>query len=368
MNLSDCEKLNKKYDELITMVQESLDITLNEYKEKSKRNKFFLDYKKRVYEEIHKLKSKIKTEDKIIEEYNEEILALKKENFYLKNKFKHLSEIFKSNKEIELLNKYFSNKVELEHKLAKLIRKVLKEKFNPKEINVLYFRKNFFKVFNQYLIRFVKPIVGSEKLAIVISQIIKKEYKEFMNKILVKTLLDKIFIKEYEHFIEVLIKEDLVQKDKIYSHIEVPYNIDEIKKIIKNFNSLEKEEKIENISFKIELDEILQKKEELFNQKIDINTQLEELTKEEDELLAEIVSDESLAEENKKRLEKIDEEKRVLKNKIQHIDSEITKLANRELFITPLLEEKMEIDDIEKKYTTEYENLIDVFSKTIKDL
>ena len=370
MKLEECEKLNKKYQELITMVQESLEITLFEYKEKTKRNKFFLEYKKRIYDEINKLKKQVKLKDEMINEYNEQILALKKENFMLKNKFKHLSEIFKSNKELELLNKYFPDKVDLEYKLAQLVKKVLKDKFNPKEVNVLYFRKYFYKIFNQYLIKFVKASVDSEKLAIVISQIIKQEYKIFIDKILAKSLLDKITTKEYEHFIEILIKEDLVEKEGIYKHLEVPYTVDDIIRIVRNFKSLKKEEHIETISFKIEIEEIHQKKEQLFKRKEELNAELEELQKEEDEILSEIVTHEESSEESKKRLEDIDEHKRKLKDQLKIVEEEITKLSNRELFVTPLVEveKTKQVDKVEQKYIDEYNKLVDVFTNVMKDL
>jgi len=371
MKLVECEKLNQKYQELITMVQESLEITLYEQKEKSKRNKFFLEYKKRVYDEIHKLKHQLHIKDKIIEEYNEQLLALKKENFMLKNKFKHLSEIFKSNKELELLNKYFPDKMDLEYKLAKLVKKVLNEKFNPKEVNVLYFRKYFYKIFNQYLIKYVKSIVESEKLSIVIAQIINQEYSKFIDKILAKSILDKVDIKEYEAFIETLIKKDLVEKEKIYKHLEVKYSLDDIIRIVRNFKLLNQEEHIESISFEIELQEIIEKKQQLIQRKEELNEELEQLQKQEDEILAEIVTngDSDNNEEYKEKLDEIDEEQRKIRDEISFIENEITKLLNRELFIEPLVEVELKKQTkSDKKAIDEYNKLIDTFAIAFKDL
>jgi len=378
MDMRECEKLEKKYHELVEMLQESLDVYLQGSKEKAKRNEIFLNYKKRVYEEIKKLKQEIQIQQSIIQKYKEKDLQLTKENYMLKGKFKHLSNIFKNKREVELLDKYFPNRIELERIIMLSLKNLMKEKFNPKDSNVLYFRKYFKIGMKDFLTKNIKKRIDSEKLAIVISQVILKEYEHFIYTLLAKELLDKIM--KYEEFMEILLTKDLLDKDKKYLHLKLPYTLDEIKLIVKNYHSLKVEDDVDSLSTQAEMEEIHKTKQELFDKKEQLQKELEELKNSENELLALIVSetknkeneDEEIDEDDtKKQLEEIDESKRVIKDKILDIEKQLTKLQNRELFLKPLLEVKQvkHIDEKEEKYKSEYDKLVSDFSNLLmKDL
>jgi len=380
MPTNDCKKLEKKYKELVEMLQESLDVYLKGSKEKDKRNEIFLNYKKRIYEEIKRLKQEIQIQQNIIQKYKEKDLQLTKENYILKGKFKHLSNIFKSKREVELLDKYFPQRIELEKIIMYSLRNLMREKFNPKDSNVLYFRKYFKIGMKDFLTKNIKSYIESEKLAIVVSQIILKEYTHFIYTLLAKELLDKI--NKYEEFLEILLTKDLLDKTKKYHHLNFSYSVDKIKLIVRHYHSLKVEEDVDNLSTQAEIDEISKKKKTLFKQKEELQKELEKLKNSETELLSLIVSETKSADleedeeseetkKTKRQLEKIDESKRVKKDKIIEIEKELTKLQNRELFLKPLLEVKQikHVDEKEEQYKTEYDKLILDFSNVlIKDL
>jgi len=370
MDARECEKLKHKYDELVVMLQDSLKLYLKEEQEKDKRNKVFLNYKKRVYEDMKKLKSKIQSYEKLLEKYKEKDLELKKENYMLKSKFKHLSAIFKNKKELELIDKYFPDKVKLERLIDTTISKLLSSKFNPKEASVLYFRKYIKVGIKDYLARAIKSKVDSEKLAVVISQIILKEYENFIYTLLAKELLNKLEINE--DFIDTLLTKDLVDKTVTYPHLELKnYNLDKIKLILQQYYHIkEKDEDVDALSTQVEMEEIHKEKNKLFSQKEQLKEQLEELKDRENELLALIVSEEHNTEETKEELEEIDESKRVIKDKILSIEKQLTKLQNRELFLKPLLEVKKvkKVDEKEEKYKQQYNQLVSEFAAVLKDL
>jgi len=363
----ECQKLEKKYNQLIDMIQESFEMLHKDYINDKKRKDVFLQYKKGIYKEIQDLKIVIKNHEEIINKYKIEYLELKKENFFLKNKFKHLSNNFKSKKEMELLDKYFPQREVLEKIIVKTIHKIFHEKIKIEKKNVLIFRKYFKIAMKDFLTQNIKHNIGSEKLAMVVAQIILKEYDYFIYTVIAKELVEKI--ERYEEFVEVLIKEDLLDKENKYSHLKLDYTIDDIKVISRNYNKIAKTEDISMISTKAEIQKIEKEINHLLEFKSNLNKELEDLKKSENNMLAEIVIDDGDNQDYKDELENIDNKQKELKKHISKIDKNLTNLANRKLFLTPLLEVKEnKKDDMLEMYIKRYEKLVSDFSSVLKEM
>ena len=144
---NDCEKLEKKYEQLLNMLRESFQFLKKEIEnfssEKSKKNSLIMAYKKRVSEELQKLKKILKSQEEIVEFYKKQNLKLRRENLLLKNKFKKTAAMFSEKKENDLIFKYFKDEIKIEEFLEKVVNKVMNEKFTPKIATPLYFRKEF---------------------------------------------------------------------------------------------------------------------------------------------------------------------------------------------------------------------------------
>ena len=363
----ECEKLELKYNAIVEMLKESLDLSIKEYdkylSETKKKNKFFMDYKKRIFNEIKKLKNKIELQNSEINSLKEKNKNLLTENLLLKKKFRELSDKFKEEKANELISKYFESKVELEIFLENSINQMIPK---LKKEGVLYFRKFLKKAIKHYLVNNLNKKTNSEKLSILIASIIIKDYENLIYMLIAKKLLNNVT--SYQEFLEDLLKKDFVDKDKKYFHLEFEYNIDDILSIIKKLDKSSKEYDVNDLSVNLEMEEIENELKSKEKQKYELSSKLYDLEKEENDILLEMTNaDEEDKESMKLSLENIDEEKRKIKQEILVLSDKIKKLENRKMFLTPLKENKIQTknddENIEK-----YNELVAKFANLLKDL
>lgn len=377
--ITDYEYLYKKYSNSVEMMRSFIDTSMEEYKqykeEKTKRNKTFINYKKRIYEELQKLKEHLHQDEEIISTYKMKIKELSNENLILKHKFRHLSSMFKHKKENDLLNKYFPDKTVIEQALEKTINKALVEKVNINSVPLLYFRKYYLTAIKDYLSLWIKKKIPSEKLSILLATIILKEFSFLIHIVISKFLLNKIADKneKYKNFIEQIIKLDLIDEktNQTFKHLEIKdeYNKtlspDSIFRIIHKFKELNIEENsIHDLSIKLEIDELEEDKILIETNLFDVNSTLEELEQEENDTLISISQtkvEEELC-ELKSNLNTITNKKNETQNEIFKLHKEISNISHKIEFLTPLVAqiEKKDnsMEEKEKKIKQKYNNLI----------
>ncbi|NPA55825.1 MAG: hypothetical protein GXO40_05595, partial [Epsilonproteobacteria bacterium] len=303
-----------------------------------------------------------------IKQLKEKNLELTKENYILRNKFKHVSEIFRNKTETELLDKYFPKRSKLEKIIKDTVKKLFKKEFDLVENKVLYFRKFFKTKLKRALFHAISAACEcDEKLSKMVTSIAIKEQEPFIYSVVAQHILEKIEDDKGEEFLDTLIHQQLIDKDEKYEPITFNYKIDEIKNIIRNYHSIKSQENIETISIVTELEEIKNQRKALEKEQEELQQEFEQLEKEENELLATIVASEGGDETTKARLDEIDEKKREIKDRLFHIAKEIDKLKNREIFITPLIDSKKtgQIDEKEIRYKEKYDKLISDFANAL---
>jgi len=369
---NDCEKLEKKYEQLVNMLRESFQILKEEIEnfssEKRKKNNLIMAYKKRVSEELQKLKKILKSQEEIVEFYKKQNLALRKENLLLKNKFKKTAAMFSEKKENDLLFKYFKDEIKIEEFLEKVVNKAMNEKFNPKIATPLYFRKEFKNVFKFYLIKSLVKYTKIEKIAVLVSSIILKKYDKKIYLFVALYLLERINVKEYEEFIQIMLTKKLVDKEKKYEPLEFDYSMDDIKRTINLYKKINIENR--DILSKIDLNDL---KKQLDDKKIELENsknELEKLENIENDILVKLTKeeDENQKDEIKKSLEKIDVEKRELHSKMESLEKEIERLENRKTFLEPLNEIsfKKGMNEKDTKIVENYNILLDNFAISLE--
>ncbi len=363
----DCEELEKKYDQVVKMLKNSFILyshEISKYKsEKDKRNASIVAYKKRVSEHIQELQNSIDSQEKIIDYYKKQNLELTRENILLKKKFKKAASSFTKNKENNLLYKYFKEDIEIEDFLHHVVNKILKEKFNPKNITPLFFRKELYNVLNRYFIKELILYTKIEKMAILLASILMNRFNDKIYFLIASFFVERIVNETYRDFIKILLTKTLVDKDKKYEPIKMEYSVDDIKIIYNKYKKLAF--KKDDLLIKIDLEKVDKDISNCLEQ-IDKNEkELEELTNEENDILMQLTnSDEENKEEIKKELDNIDSQKRIIVDNISKLKKELELLENKKMFLQPANEVVFDnsLKDVEKEIVEEYNKMLNSFA------
>jgi len=363
-----CENLEKKYNQILLMLKESFDLFENELikikEEKHKKNSTIIAYKKRVNEQLIKLKEIVASQQEIIELYKKENLALKKENLLLKNKFKKTAEKFSNQKEDKLLYKYFKTEDDLNKFLEKVVNKLFISEFKIDKLSPFVFRTKFNQLLKIYLIKNLLPYTKIEKIALLLSNIILKKYLYKIYLFTAEYLLDRVDDEKYQEFFKHLFNDKFLYNDEKIEPIVFEYSLVEILSIVKKYKKLSLLEIDKSV--KLEINNL----ENEFNKTKynieNLNKELEVLEQKENDILLQLKDEED--EENKKSLKeslnKIDEDKRDIKNKINNLKNHLTQLEHKQMFLTPLDEVNKVSDN--REIVDNYNKLLKSFALTLQ--
>ncbi len=294
--------------------------------------------KKDISVKIEELQNIIKSQEKMIDFYKKQNVELKKENISLKNKLKKLSSFIIENKDDNLIYKYFKDDEEIEKFLKGVVDLVLREEFDVRNITPLYFRKEFNNIFNKYLIQELITYTKEEKKAILLASILMNVFYKKIYYFVASFFVSNIDKEIYSDFVYILTTKVLIDRNKKYKPIEMEFSVNDIKIIYNKYKKLSSKTKKRFINIDIEKID-----EEIFEllQQIDEDKEfLENLTIEENDILVELTTLGNLEYKQglKKKLKKIDLNKRKIKEDIKKIEKKLEILKNKKMFLQPMNE------------------------------
>lgn len=386
--LEEYEYLYKKYSTSIEITKNFIDISMQEYKEhkeyKQHKNENIMNYKKRSYEELKKLKIELFKDEETIQSYRKKIKELSNENLVLKHKFRHLSSTFQHKKENELIHKYFPHKEVIEQGIEKSVTKALKEKLNLNNISHTYFLKYYLTAIKDYLAKWARKKVPAEKLSILISSIIIKDFSLLIHIIISKFILNKISTgnENYINFLINITRNDLLEEktSTIFKKIEIKndnnktISSEEVLFLIDKFKKIDVEENnIHDLSIKLEVEELEKEKLSLSLTIEELEIESSDISIDENNILLEIsqTQDEEELCELKSKLSNIDDKKRENQSEKSKITHKISNIINKINFLIPIIEETDKkfnnMDEKNKNIKKSYDNLVIYFASALEN-